>query len=341
MQKNLPFQEEARGELMKKIWNLPIVEFKPFQEIQETRPVVLITSSPAWEAVRVRLRQLPTQARLEPLEATTAHWDSLIAQLGDELVEKQPAVVYAVGGGLVADAAKYIAIKLNLPLVCLPTALSVDAFITSASGIRRDGCVVYIETKVPETLIVDLDVIAGAPAPIRAAGICDVISIYTGLWDWKYAQEQGQNPPEMVYLPWVAQAAQAILQGALDCAEAAGRGDRDGLKQLLDCLAMEVQLCNQIGHSRPEEGSEHYFAYLVENTTGHGLPHGDLVGPGILIISEKQGQETSAIRRALEACQIPLENIPPVVVEKTLAELAPYSIMHKLPYGIAHELPTA
>ena len=326
---------------MKKIWNLPIVEFKPFQEIQEIRPVVLVTSGPAWEAVSDRLAHLPTQAQLEPLEATTAHWDSLITQMGAESGEMGPAVVYAVGGGLVADAAKYLAKNIDLPLVCLPTALSVDAFITSASGIRRDGCVVYIETKVPETLIVDLDVIAGAPVHIRSAGICDVLSIYTGLWDWKFAQEQGQNPPEMDYLPWIAQSAQAILQGALDCAEAAGRGDREGLKQLLDCLAMEVQLCNQIGHSRPEEGSEHYFAYLVENTMGHGLPHGDLVGPGILIISEEQGQKTTAMRRALEACHIPLENIPPAVVEKTLAELAPYSIKHKLPYGIAHELPAA
>jgi glycerol-1-phosphate dehydrogenase [NAD(P)+] len=324
---------------MKKIWNLPIVEFKPFQEIQETRPVVLITSGPAWQAVKDHLWHLPTKAQLEPLEATIDHWDMLITQMVTKPEESQPEVIYAVGGGLVADAAKYMAIKLDLPLVCLPTALSVDAFITSASGIRRDGCVYYIETKVPEILIVDLDAIAAAPASIRAAGICDVFSIYTGLWDWKFAQERGQNPPEMVYLPWVAQAAQAILQGALDCAEAAGRGDRDGLKQLLDCLAMEVQLCNQIGHSRPEEGSEHYFAYLVENYTGHGLPHGDLVGPGILLMSKEQGQETAAIRRALEACQIPLGNIPPEIVEKTLSEVAQYSKKHKLPYGIAHELP--
>jgi glycerol-1-phosphate dehydrogenase [NAD(P)+] len=191
----------------------------------------------------------------------------------------------------------------------------------------------------PQTLIVDLKVIAGAPAPIRAAGICDVLSIYTGLWDWKFADEQGKNPPQMVYQPWVAQAAVAILQGALDCAEAAGNGDPEGLKQLLDCLAMEVQLCNQVGHSRPEEGSEHYFAYLVENYTGHGLAHGDLVGPGILTISEIQGQSTEAVRQALEACHIPLDRIPAELVEKTLAELAGYSTKHSLPFGIAHTLP--
>lgn len=41
-------------------------------------------------------------------------------------------VVYAVGGGLTADAAKYYPCKLYPPLVVLPTAVSVDAFIIAA-----------------------------------------------------------------------------------------------------------------------------------------------------------------------------------------------------------------
>lgn len=39
-------------------------------------------------------------------------------------------MVYAVGGGLPADAAKYLAFNAGLPMICLPTALSVDAFVT-------------------------------------------------------------------------------------------------------------------------------------------------------------------------------------------------------------------
>jgi hypothetical protein len=43
-----------------------------------------------------------------------------------------------------------------------------------------------------------------------------------------------------------------ILQGMLDCAEAAGQGDKGGLRQLLDCIILETQMLNQIGHARPE-----------------------------------------------------------------------------------------
>jgi glycerol-1-phosphate dehydrogenase [NAD(P)+] len=280
------------------------------------------------------LKGLQIAARIEATEANTAHWDNLQFSIENQKFE----IVYAVGGGLVVDTAKYIAVKRNLPLVVLPTALSVDAFLTYASGIRRDGCVYYIETKTPETLILDLDVIACAPEAIRAAGITDVMSIATGSWDWKFAHEHGKNPSGMEFIPWVYDNAQSILNGVLDCAEAAGRGDRDGLKTLYDCLAMEVQLCNQVGHARPEEGSEHYFAYAVENEMGHGLPHGDLVGPGILLMAQLQGQDTGRLEKALKACHVPLGNIPQEMVERTLKILPDYCERHQLSYGIAHTL---
>ena len=187
---------------MNKIWNLPITHLISYADIDEKRPVLLVTSAPAWNAVKNKLHFTPA-AKIEVTEANTAHWDALLST-----VHTQPAVVYAVGGGLVADASKYMAVKLGLPMVCLPTALSVDAFITYASGIRKDGSVYYIETKVPENLILDLEVIAAAPASIRAAGITDVMSIATGCWDWQFAHAQQRNPPGMEFIPWVYNNAQ-------------------------------------------------------------------------------------------------------------------------------------
>ncbi len=300
----------------------------PLREVEEKRPVALVTSAPAWKAVEGKLH-LPIAWKTEVIEATTENWDDISKGFEGE-------VVYSVGGGLTADAAKYFAAKHDLPLVVIPTALSVDAFITAASGIRRDGCVYYIETKPPEDLILDLDVIAAGPESIRAAGITDVMSIATGSWDWKFANERGENPPGMEFIPWVYENALVILGAVLDCAEAADAGDQQGLKTLYDCLAMEVQLCNQVGHARPEEGSEHYFAYCAENFLGHGLPHGDLVGPGIIHAARWQGQDTTRLEKALKACHIPLDRIPAETVEQVRLELPAYCTHHNLPFGIAH-----
>lgn len=318
---------------MKQVWNLPRIEYAALTEYEEPRSVALIYSSAAWEAVKPLLR-LSVVWSAEVKEASEEAWSALVPQLRGD-------VIYAIGGGLSVDAAKYLSLKSGLPLVCIPTALSVDAFLTWASGVRRGGSVYYIETRPPDRLIVDFAMLGRGPAAIRAAGICDVLSIATGLWDWRFAEERGQNPPATRYIPYVDLSAQAILAGSLDCAEAAGRGNAEGLKQLLDCLALEVQLCNLIGHSRPEEGSEHYFAYSVENTMGKGLPHGDLVGPGILLIAALQGQDIAPLRRALQACHIPLTNIPESVIRETMLTLPAFSRQHGLAYGIAHELTPA
>jgi len=315
---------------MQKILPLPELRMMPLEELDERRAVALVTSDPAWQAVKSKLR-LRIAWRVDVTEATAQAWEAQMTDLRGE-------AIYAVGGGLSVDAAKYMAASKGMELVCIPTALSVDAFLTGASGVRRQGCVRYLETKPPDVLIVDFEVIASAPPSIRAAGICDVLSIATGRWDWKFAEERDKNPPGMEFIPYIDQAAAAILNGALDCAEAAGQGDPAGLKQLLDCLAIEVQLTNQIGHARPEEGSEHYFAYAVENLVGHGWLHAELVCPGILLMARAQGQDTRALRRAMEACSIQLSSIPERVIEQTLTELPDYCRAHELPFGIAHVL---
>jgi glycerol-1-phosphate dehydrogenase [NAD(P)+] len=321
---------------MNNIFNLPFVKLVPLSEVEEKRLVLLVTSMPAWNAVSASLGGLNIGATIEVTEANTRHWDDLCSKIGS----RRPDIIYAVGGGLVADAAKYLAARLDLPLVVVPTALSVDAFFTAASGIRQVDCVYYLPTRVPDTVILDLGVIAAAPEWIRAAGITDVLSIATGAWDWQFAHQRRQNPPGMEFIPWVYANAQSILRGVLDCAEAAGHGDKDGLKTLYDCLVMEVQLCNQVGHSRPEEGSEHYFAYSVENLVGRGWLHGDLVGPGIMIMSKLQGQDMAPLEAALKACHIPLDRIPESAVQQTLKGLPDYVRKHNLPYGIAHEIGT-
>ena len=314
-----------------RVWPIPELEYRPLSDIQDQRDVALVFSRAAREAVARPLTRLNVVSSVEPQTATEAEWQQLAAACVGE-------VVYSVGGGLATDAAKYIAAQRELPLVCIPTALSVDAFFTWASGVRVAGCVTYIATKPPDLVVIDAAVIAAAPPSVRAAGIGDVLSIATGSWDWRYAHERGANPVDAPYDAGADRIAAALLSEAMECAPAAGAGDEAGLRQLVDCLVPEVQLCNLIGHSRPEEGSEHYFAYAVESVLGHGLPHGDLVGPGILMMAGVQGQDVAPLREALVACHTPLDTIARDIVERTLRDLPRYCREHGLPHGIAHDL---
>jgi glycerol-1-phosphate dehydrogenase [NAD(P)+] len=311
-------------------WNLPIIRYGSLTEINDTQTVTVLYSKGTWEAVESKLNLIVAN-RIEITEATIDYWDSLLSEVQGE-------AIYAIGGGLVVDAAKYLAVKRSLRLICIPTVISVDAFLTWASGFRSDGCVKYMETKPPEEVIVDFDIIRNAPFTVRSAGITDVLSIVTGRFDWKYAHEAGRNPEGMEYDPAVDDMIESILNASIACAESAGRGEDAGLKRLFECLAMEVQLCNFIGHARPEEGSEHYFAYAAEQILGKGLPHGDLVGPGIMIAARLQGQDTTTLEKAMRNCNVPLNKIPADTAREILRTLPEYCIKHDLAYGIAHNL---
>lgn len=268
--------------------------------------------------------------------ATVSNWDNLRVQVGS------PDVLICVGGGTCIDAGKWVASRSGLNLVCLPSALSVDAFFTGWSGYRHEGCVKYDRTKSPDKIVVDLDVLAAAPQRVRAAGICDVLSIATGLADWKFAHEKGMVSAEHTFDKMAYSMAESILDAAYQCAESAGKGEHQGLRRLLDLLCLEVTLCNQIGHSRPEEGSEHYLCYCMEHMdqSGKAYSHAEFVGPGLLVMGTLQGIDVEPLRKAYHDAGLSYKEFPSNFVKEALLALPAYCKKHtSLAYSVAHELP--
>ena len=328
-----------------KIGRLPNIVSCPFVDINEKRDAIILTTEPAWAVVSGIVIN-PKQ--LVYVEGNTKAYMAALA----EACEGE--VVYGIGGGLAIDAAKYVAAANGLPLVALPTILSTDAFLTDATGVREGGCVRYLSSKAPDTVIVDMDVLCNAPAAIRASGAADVLSIATAMWDWQEAEKMGENPPDQQVTPQTVNIGSTLLQTLLDNAREIGRGTPTGMKLLLDLLCMEVQLCYLCGHSRVEEGSEHYFVYAIENhlssaqetsmenvhRNGETVLHGELVGLGILLMAALQSQPWTQYRHALECLQI---NYRPLVVStdaiaETLINLSDYVAEHQLPYTIATTL---
>jgi glycerol-1-phosphate dehydrogenase [NAD(P)+] len=103
---------------------------------------------------------------------------------------------------------------------------------------------------------------------------------------------------------------------------------------------MEVQLTNQLGHNRPQEGSEQYFAYAVEGRAGGGrpVPYADLVGPGILIAAALHGQDIAPIRATLASAGIRLGQLRSDDIVATIRDLPDYVRRHNFPYTILNDL---
>ncbi|MAS35761.1 MAG: 3-dehydroquinate synthase [Anaerolineaceae bacterium] len=318
---------------MSVVWPLPKIEFRDLSSIRETRRTALLTSGPAWDAVG-SLLDLPLVVQAEPHKADYAFFKDLASN-----VPEQVEVVYGVGGGLASDAAKYIGRTRNLPTVVIPTALSVDGFFTALVAVRENDTVHYVETGPADELIIDWEVVRNAPADIRGTGIVELLSIVTGLLDWRYAAEHNRNTPETRYVPWAASMAAGIAQQAFKIARGVGDGNVDMLRNLLDLMCIEVQLTNQMGHNRPQEGSEQFFAYAIEPRTasGRGVPYADLVGPGILIAAALHGQDISPLRDTIAAAGVRLSQLRRSDIESTLEKLPEYVVEHNLPYSILND----
>ncbi|MCC6616704.1 MAG: iron-containing alcohol dehydrogenase [Anaerolineae bacterium] len=319
---------------METIFSLPPIDIMPLSDVKESRPTALVTGVRSWGAVRGIL-DLPLVVQAEPTRADVSYLDNMAASLPPEV-----EVVYGVGGGLVSDVAKYLGWARKLPTVVVPTALSVDGFFTALAAVRSEGTVHYVTTGPASKIIIDWDVIRNAPRYVRGSAVLELLTMVTGLLDWRYAAENNRTTPETRFVPWAAGLAAGIAQQAFKIAAGVGQGSEESLRNLLDLVCVEVQLTNQLGHNRPQEGSEQFFAYAIEPRAGGGqpMPYADLVGPGLLIAAALHGQDIQPLRSTLISAGVRLDQLRPDDISDTIRTLPAYVRKHDLPYSIVHDL---
>jgi len=251
----------------------------------------------------------------------------------------QCETVFGIGGGSACDAAKMFAWKTGAKLILVPSILSADAPFTKSIGVRVDHRVRYVGEVFPEHLLVDFELLRKAPPNLNRAGIGDILSIYTALFDWRLAHEQTAE----AYDPDIAAQSQTLLDQLFAGADAIRENTEEGLALLSELYVGEVRLCEQFGNSRPEEGSEHYFGYCIEALTKRHFIHGELIAMAVVLTAMSQEQPLQPVLDFLAA--IDLDFRPAQVgvtiddIHDTLLALPQYLEEEtQLPYGIYHHL---
>ncbi|MBM4389000.1 MAG: iron-containing alcohol dehydrogenase, partial [Deltaproteobacteria bacterium] len=162
------------------------------------------------------------------------------------------SAVLGIGGGSAMDMAKYAAWKNALPLALLPTILSVDAAFTKAIAVRKGSRVRYFGEVFPDYLLIDFGILRQSPAILNKSGVGDILSIFSALWDWKEAHQRLGE----FYDPEIAAGARDLLDRLFAGADEIRDVTDEGLRLISELYAGEVRLCELVGNSRPEEGSE-------------------------------------------------------------------------------------
>lgn len=218
----------------------------------------------------------------------------------DDQIEKMPEcdTVIGIGGGQAVDAAKYMSWKRGIRLVSIPTILSVDAFVTSAAGVRRDHMVVYVGESTPDPLIIDFDVIRTAPSELNIAGIGDLLSTHTATFDWEYAQSEGKS--EYPFSREDINTSREILKNLETLLPEIRKNEDEGLRAIVNGYMKLNTICMPAGHWRVEEGSEHYLFYELEERLKRPFIHGNIVGLGIYILSRLQNNEPAWITNIMD-----------------------------------------
>jgi glycerol-1-phosphate dehydrogenase [NAD(P)+] len=200
-----------------------------------------------------------------------------------------PDILLAVGAGTVHDITRYTAHRHGLDFVSLPTAASVDGFVSTVAAMTWGGFKTTFAAVAPLAVFADLDVIQAAPARLNASGFSDLLGKVTALADWQIARLlTGEYFCQAVYDQM--QDALAHAQPPLATLEGA-RGLTQGL--LLSGLAMQ-----QVGNSRPASGAEHHLAHFWEMEIANGpidAYHGEKVGVGLLAALERYHRAKAAL----------------------------------------------
>lgn len=211
-----------------------------------------------------------------------------------------PQTFLAVGSGTITDIARYISYRTGNKFVSVPTAASVDGFVSTGAPLVVGGIKDTYPSHGPYALFADLPTLMAAPRPLTAAGFGDILGKAISLADWSLGRLLWNEP----YSPEIAQRTRRTLDECIQNAEEVRSGSEPGLRALLEGL-IESGLCIlDFGTSRPASGAEHHCSHYWEmQLLKLGRPaifHGAKVGYAAILMSQLYAQVRALAQAEVE-----------------------------------------
>lgn len=319
-------------------------------ELTEYISPLVICDINTYEATEEAMEDIYDRCQVITLDAEDLHANNYAVEIIQSNMEDDIDLILAVGAGTIHDLSRYVAHQQGIPFVSVPTAASVDGFVSTVAAMTWDGMKKTIPAVAPICVIADTDIFANAPSRLTASGASDLFGKYICLADWKIASlVTGEYICEEV-----CHLEKKAVKEVRSCAKGLREADSRDCEELMYALILSGLAMQMIGNSRPASCAEHHISHLWEMEVINGALdalHGEKVGIGLLLalreykrigkaiqegrcqVREYGGMEEQLLKDTFGAKGVldgilaentpdPLEEIAPEVLEECLPQIA-------------------
>ncbi len=223
--------------------------------------------------------------------------------------DRRPRTYVPVGSGTITDICRFVSHRTRDEFISVPTAPSVDGFLSLGAPLIVGGVKRTISCHGPVAIFADVNTLAAAPRAMIAAGYGDVIGKYTSVADWRLGHLLWDEP----FLESAALGTLDAVQLCVDNTEAISQASPDGLRALMQALLATGDNMLDFGGSQPASGSEHHYSHFWEmKLLREGRPallHGAKVGVAATKVAEiyaaVRAMSLDEVTDRLEAAELP------------------------------------
>jgi glycerol-1-phosphate dehydrogenase [NAD(P)+] len=169
--------------------------------------------------------------------------------------------VIVIGSGTVTDICKLATVERPVPMVVVPTAVSVSSFANCLAVLFRDGVKRTVKARWPDAVVVDLTTIADSPPSMIIAGFGDLLAIGTAGADWYLAGAVGMDN---TYHAAIAGIGQARVRAITQHATGLRRREPAAVDVLCRVMTLGGLVGSLTGHSASGSGTEHLISHAID-----------------------------------------------------------------------------
>lgn len=270
----------------------------------EQKRAVIVTEEPLIPIMGAYLDEMRRDLPKSSLYLIEGNSFEETMELAKYICMEDVEVVIGVGGGKVLDVAKYAGFVGKIPYICVPSTLSNDSLASPVAVLGTQGNArKTFQCTIPTGIVVDVNVVMGAPLSHLQSGIGDTISKYTALYDWKLdAAHRGEQVDGFSYL------LADMAFSSLCYNEEKSLKSKAFIKILTQALVLGGLAMEIAGNSRPSSGSEHLFCHSLEENYGEiSISHGMAVALGSLVSCRLQRRDVSRLETVLKAYHMDMD----------------------------------